>query len=120
MHDFPCRSRNVEDLLFERGSDICHATVSLWWNRFGPLFTHHIRRQRHGGSFPPSKSVRSTGVPSAESKWRSNSDQQTPDTASSSMTKAGVCLSLDAVASIQAVKRLLVERLAFRAERWLT
>ncbi len=29
--------RNVEDLLFERGIDICHETVRLWWNRFGPL-----------------------------------------------------------------------------------
>jgi transposase-like protein len=27
--------RNVEDLLFERGIDIWHETVRLWWNRFG-------------------------------------------------------------------------------------
>ncbi|HET9630346.1 MAG TPA: IS6 family transposase [Novosphingobium sp.] len=38
--------RNVEDLLFERGIDICHETVRLWWNRFGPLFEADIRRQR--------------------------------------------------------------------------
>ncbi len=38
--------RNVEDLLFERGIDICHETVRLWWNRFGPLFAADIRRQR--------------------------------------------------------------------------
>ena len=30
--------RNVEDLLFERGIDICHETVRMWWNRFGLLF----------------------------------------------------------------------------------
>ena len=37
---------NVEDLLFERGIDICHETVRLWWNRFGPLFAGEVRRQR--------------------------------------------------------------------------
>ncbi len=35
---FPLSLRNVEDLLSERGIDICHETVRLWWNRFGPLF----------------------------------------------------------------------------------
>ena len=35
---FPLSLRNVEDLLFERGVDICHETVRLWWNRFGPMF----------------------------------------------------------------------------------
>lgn len=24
--------RNVENLLFERGIDICHETVRFWWN----------------------------------------------------------------------------------------
>ena len=38
--------RNVEDLLFERGIDICHETVRLWWNRFGPMFAGEIRRRR--------------------------------------------------------------------------
>ena len=32
----PLSLRNVEDLLFERGLDICHATVRLWWTRFDP------------------------------------------------------------------------------------
>ena len=32
---FPLSLRNVEDLLFERGIDICHETVRFWWNRFG-------------------------------------------------------------------------------------
>src|ERR1022692_2359518 len=32
---YPLSLRNVEDLLFERGIDICHETVRLWWNRFG-------------------------------------------------------------------------------------
>ena len=43
---FPLSLRNVEDLLAERGIDICHETVRLWWNRFGPLFAGDIRRQR--------------------------------------------------------------------------
>lgn len=43
---FPLSLRNVEDLLFERGTDLCHETVRLWWNRFGPLFAAEIRRQR--------------------------------------------------------------------------
>jgi transposase-like protein len=32
---FPLSLRNVEDLLHERGIDICHETVRMWWNRFG-------------------------------------------------------------------------------------
>ena len=38
--------RNVEDLLAERGIDICHETVRLWWNRFGPLFAAEIRKRQ--------------------------------------------------------------------------
>jgi putative transposase len=43
---FPLSLRNVEDLLAERGIDICHETVRMWWNRFGPLFAADIKRQR--------------------------------------------------------------------------
>ena len=43
---FPLSLRSVEDLLFERGIDICHETVRLWWSRFGPLFAGEIRKQR--------------------------------------------------------------------------
>ncbi|MEL6709299.1 MAG: IS6 family transposase [Pseudomonadota bacterium] len=42
---FPLSLRNVEDMLAERGIDICHETVRMWWNRFGPLFAD-IKRQR--------------------------------------------------------------------------
>lgn len=41
----PLALRNVEDLLAERGIDICHETVRLWWNRFGPMFAAEIRRK---------------------------------------------------------------------------
>lgn len=43
---YPLSLRNVEDLLFEHGIDICHETVRLWLNRFGPLFAADIKRQR--------------------------------------------------------------------------
>ena len=43
---FPLSLRNVEDLLFERGIDLCHETVRMCWNRFGPMFAGDIRRQR--------------------------------------------------------------------------
>jgi putative transposase len=43
---FPLSLRNVEDLLHERGIDICHETVRYWWNRFGPMFAHEIRNKR--------------------------------------------------------------------------
>ena len=43
---FPLSLRNVEDLLFERGIDICHETVRFWSNGFGPMITSEVRRQR--------------------------------------------------------------------------
>lgn len=43
---FPLSLRQVEDILHERGIDICHETVRYWWNRFGPLFDNQIKKQR--------------------------------------------------------------------------
>ena len=43
---FPLSLRQVEDLLSDRGIDICHETARLWWNRFGPQFAAEIRRRR--------------------------------------------------------------------------
>jgi putative transposase len=43
---YPLSLRNVEDLLAERGIDICHETVRFWWQRFGPMFAGEIRRKR--------------------------------------------------------------------------
>ena len=43
---FPLSLRQVEDLLHERGIDICHETVRAWWNRFGPMFAGEIRKKR--------------------------------------------------------------------------
>jgi putative transposase len=46
---FPLSLRNVEDLLHERGIDICHETVRFWWQRFGPMFAGEIRKRRIEG-----------------------------------------------------------------------
>jgi putative transposase len=43
---YPLSLRQVEDLLFERGIDICYETVRFWWNRFGPMFAARIRKRR--------------------------------------------------------------------------
>jgi putative transposase len=43
---FPLSLRNVEDLLHERGVDICHETVRYWWNKFGLMFAREIRKKR--------------------------------------------------------------------------
>ena len=45
---FPLSLRNVEDLLHERGIDLCHETVRFWWDRFGPMFAAETRRRRVG------------------------------------------------------------------------
>ena len=39
---FPLSLRNVEDLLHERGIEICHETARYWWNRFGPMFAAEV------------------------------------------------------------------------------
>ncbi|MEQ8558239.1 MAG: IS6 family transposase, partial [Henriciella sp.] len=43
---FPLSLRNVEDLLHERGIDVCHESVRTWVDRFGPMFAGKIRVRR--------------------------------------------------------------------------
>ena len=43
---FPLSLRNVEDILHERGINICHETVRYWRVLFGPLFAAEIRKRR--------------------------------------------------------------------------
>ena len=43
---YPVSLRQVEDLLFERGIDICHETIRFWWNLFGPMFANEIKKRR--------------------------------------------------------------------------
>ena len=45
----PLSLRQDEDILFERGIDICHDMVRFWWNRFGPMFAGNISRRRVDG-----------------------------------------------------------------------
>ncbi len=39
---YPLSLRQVEDILSERGIDICHETVRFCWNRFGPMFVAEL------------------------------------------------------------------------------
>lgn len=43
---FPLSLRNAEDLLHERGIDVCHESVRLWVDRFGTHFASSIRKRR--------------------------------------------------------------------------
>ena len=43
---FPLSLRNVEDLLHERGIDVCHESVRLWVDRFGTYFARTICKRR--------------------------------------------------------------------------
>ena len=36
----------MEDLLHERGIDICHESVRLWVDSFGTYLAHKIRKRR--------------------------------------------------------------------------
>ncbi len=45
---YPLSFRQVEDILHERGIDICHETVRFWVNRFGAKFAKEIRKKRLG------------------------------------------------------------------------
>ena len=46
---YPLSFRQVEDILHERGVDICHETVRFWVERFGSKFAREIRKNRLGG-----------------------------------------------------------------------
>lgn len=45
---FPVLLWNAEDLLHERGIEVSHETVRLWWQRFEPMFAAEIQRKRAG------------------------------------------------------------------------
>jgi putative transposase len=45
---YPLSLRQVEDILHERGIDICHETVRFWVDRFGSKFAKEIRKKRVG------------------------------------------------------------------------
>jgi len=45
---YPLSFRQVEDILHDRGIDICHETVRYWVERFGSRFAREIRKKRAG------------------------------------------------------------------------
>ncbi len=49
---YPLSLRNVEDILYDRGIDICHKTVHYWWNHLGPIIAKELKKKR---SHAPSK-----------------------------------------------------------------
>jgi putative transposase len=42
---YPLSLRQVEDILHERGIDICHETIRYWWNKFGSLFSKEMKKK---------------------------------------------------------------------------
>ncbi len=42
---YPLSLRQVEDILHERGIDICHETIRYWWNKFGHLFAKNLKKK---------------------------------------------------------------------------
>tara|TARA_B100000686_G_scaffold200187_1_gene207079 strand:+ start:6664 stop:7161 length:498 start_codon:yes stop_codon:yes gene_type:complete len=49
---YPLSLRNIEDILHERGIDICHETVRYWWNKLGPVIAKELKKKQ---SHAPSK-----------------------------------------------------------------
>lgn len=41
---YPLSLRQVEDILHERGIDICHETVRYWWHKLGSVLSKEIKR----------------------------------------------------------------------------
>ena len=42
---YPLSLRQVEDILHERGIDVCHETIRYWWNKFGTLFAKEMKNK---------------------------------------------------------------------------
>ena len=42
---YPLSLRQVEDILYERGIDICHETIRYWWNKLGPTFSKEMKKK---------------------------------------------------------------------------
>ena len=42
---YPLSLRQVEDILFERGIDVCHETIRYWWNNFGTVFSKEMKKK---------------------------------------------------------------------------
>ncbi len=53
---YPLSLRQVEDILFERGIDICHETIRFWW-----MYIITVRRITSGELLKQRKGLRITG-----------------------------------------------------------
>jgi putative transposase len=42
---YPLSLRQVEDILHERGIDICHETIRYWWNKLGPVLAKDMKKK---------------------------------------------------------------------------
>ena len=42
---YPLSLRQVEDILHERGIDVCHETSRYWWNKFGLRFSKEVKKK---------------------------------------------------------------------------
>jgi putative transposase len=42
---YPLSLRQVEDILHERGIDVCHETIRYWWNKFGTKFSKEVKKK---------------------------------------------------------------------------
>ena len=72
---YPLSLRQVEDVLFERGIDICYETVRFWWNRFDPMFAAEIRKRALSCMDAPVSQGKNRGrpymtMPAAHLKYR--------------------------------------------------
>ena len=75
---YPLSLRQVEDILHERGIDICHETMRYWWNKFGSMkslqkfismqsvFQNHFNHQRHLENRDNFKNLRQNSI----DQWR--------------------------------------------------
>tara|TARA_B100000686_G_scaffold352587_2_gene455108 strand:- start:2727 stop:3425 length:699 start_codon:yes stop_codon:yes gene_type:complete len=43
---YPLSLRNIEDILHERGINICHETIRYWWNKLGPIVARELKKKR--------------------------------------------------------------------------
>jgi putative transposase len=44
---YPLSLRQVEDILHERGIDVCHEKIRYWWNKFSTLFSKEVKKKTH-------------------------------------------------------------------------
>ncbi len=56
---YPLSLRQVEDIMHERGIDVCHETIRYWWNKFGTKFAKDLKKK----------------APSSPSNWRWHIDE---------------------------------------------